>query len=78
MSRACKSRNCTQAFLTERGLNTHRASCEHYKRHEAAALQRRKELSRQVRARREKALDRARHQLENKVSILQLAIRYAH
>lgn len=43
MNHSCKSKYCNKAFNTPGGLSAHRTRCEHYKRHEAAALERRKE-----------------------------------
>ena len=75
---ACKSLHCKEVFQSARGLTTHRASCEHYKRHEAAACKRRKELACEDQARRHKALEKAREQLgrkQNQVSSLRLSIK---
>src|SRR5882762_829394 len=60
----CRSQHCGQGFSSERGLSTHRLTCIHYQRHEAAALERRKELSRAIRAKRQVALERARNVLK--------------
>jgi hypothetical protein len=79
MLHACKSLHCKEVFQSARGLTTHRASCEHYKRHEAAACKRRKELACEDQARRHKALEKARERLErkqNQVSSLRLSIEY--
>jgi len=61
---ACRSQHCGQGFSSECGLSTHRLTCVHYQRHEAAALERRKELSQAIRAKRQVALERARNVLK--------------
>jgi IS4 transposase len=39
----CRSGSqCKDTFTTERGLNIHRQTCNHYKRYEAAAFAKRK------------------------------------
>jgi len=66
----CRSQHCNSSFDTERGLNTHRASCERYKRHEIAALDRRKARSAAISAKKKEFLDKARTRLKAKVSLL--------
>jgi hypothetical protein len=63
---SCRSRSCKAEFVTERGLSSHRINCIHYKRHEAAALLRRKDLAQKLRAKRSEGLAKVRTEVEKK------------
>jgi hypothetical protein len=41
---------CTQTFVSERGLHIHRQACKYYKRHEAAAFAKQKALAERKKA----------------------------
>lgn len=56
MNHSCKSKHCDESFNTARSLATHRARCEHYKHHEATALERRKEAAKEAQIKRAGAL----------------------
>ena len=66
MGYSCRSRNCKQEFVTERALTVHRTNCIHYKRHEAAAVAKRKEWSEALRRQRTEALDLVRREVDRK------------
>jgi hypothetical protein len=51
--------------VTERGLSSHRVNCVHYKRHEVAALAKRKERSQKLQARRSQALAQVRVEMDH-------------
>ena len=63
---SCRSSNCKASFATERGLSSHRASCIHYRRHEAAALAKCKNVLQKLRAERAEALAKVRAEVQQK------------
>jgi len=73
---SCRSDNCEEEFTTERGLSSHRIKCRHYKIHEAAALAKRKEQTKNLHNRRMETLAKAKAEQERKqkqvVSLLSL------
>lgn len=68
----CRSTHCHASFDSERSLNLHRSTCDHYKRHEAAALEKRKEKRKEkslvIKAKKKEVLERAREKLLENVS----------
>jgi hypothetical protein len=69
---SCRSKYCYASFDSERSLNLHRNTCAHYKRHEAAALEKRKERRKEeslvIKAKKKEVLERAREKLLENVS----------